>query len=504
MLRTCVFRFSRRLLLTSRAPVSFQDLGVRPELIITLKNIDVHTPHAVQAEALQVALRGEDLRVCAWTGSGKSLLFMLPILQHLAASKVTRSLSSAEPAEFAPEALILVPSHELALQVSALAAHLAAGLPEPPGVACLASDDVEAEVRHATTSGARLAVSTPGAMGRAIRSGLAAISGLQVVAIDEADALLADGGGGESESEAMGEVTALLEAIGCARAHPPQLILTMATLNPAQDAAVRARFPSARRVSHAGVLPPTLRQSFQLIPHGSKQPHLLQLLRDSAADQWLGQGSTMVFCAEEKVARELHTLLANADDAWLRGLSPGLLTEGTPVRQRSRMLNAVREGECGLLVCTDVASRGLDFPQMRHVIMYDLPDDAAKFIHRAGRTARVGREGHVTCLVQSHEVEQYRALHEGEALPGTALHRAGGRAGVAMPDQRASPAKQRGWLALGDLGQAGQSAVAADSRGRSADFASAFDVYTHGEDDDDPRLRGPPPAQTFGRLKDRR
>ena len=140
---------------------------------------------------------------------------------------------------------------------------------------------------------------------------------------------------------------------------------------------------------------------------------------------------------------------------------------------------------------------------MRHVVMLDLPAGVSDFIHRAGRTARVGREGQVTCLVQAHEVSQYRALHEGEALPGTALHRAGGRAGVAMPDERAPPPSQRGWLALGDLGHAERS-FAVDSRGRSGDFVSAVDVYTHGEDDDDPRLRGPPPAQTFGRLKDRR
>ena len=146
--------------------------------------------------------------------------------------------------------------------------------------------------------------------------------------------------------------------------------------------------------------------------------------------------------------------------------------------------------------------------------MYDLPSDVAKFIHRAGRTARVGRDGQVSCLVQSHEVDQYRALHEGEALPGTALHRFSGRAGVAAPADRVKPAEQRGWLALGDLSTAERS-FAVD--GGSSDFASAVHrqtglggvadggaVYTHGEDDD-PRLRGPPPDEPhFGRLKDTR
>ena len=281
-----------------------------------------------------------------------------------------------------------------------------------------------------------------------------------------------------------------------------QYILAMATLSVEQDALIQQRFPHAMRVSHAGVLPPRLRQRFHLIPASeasAKPPYLVDLLRGAADDGWLSGGGAMVFCADAALAADIHALL----EAELPHAAPSLLTEGTAAVTRTGTIAALHAGTSRLLVCTDVASRGLDIPSMRHVVMFDLPSDASKFIHRAGRTARFGRDGQVSCLVQSHELDQYRKcalpleasnpshqstrhaqvlihttcrrflradspplgyrLHEGEALPGTALHKAGGRAGVAMPAERAKPAEQRGWLALGDLSADQASAVTASS-----------------------------------------
>ena len=197
----------------------------------------------------------------------------------------------------------------------------------------------------------------------------------------------------------------------------------------------------------------------------------------------------MIFCTEAPLASHVHELLAERRPT-ARAL---LLLESAPAPERVAAIDAFRRGDARTLVCTDVASRGLDLNtarheyrpesegrhttaatarQVRHVVMFDVPRDIAAFIHRAGRTARVGRDGLMSCLVQPHEVHLYRELHQGEAVPGTALHRSAGRAGVAPAAQRAKSAEQRGWLSRGDLGTAERS-MAVGSPKRSDDFASA-------------------------------
>ena len=96
-----------------------------------------------------------------------------------------------------------------------------------------------------------------------------------------------------------------------------------------------------------------------------------------------------------------------------------------------------------VLLCTDVAARGLDFPDVRHVIMYDFPKDAPTFIHRAGRTARRGAGGLLTCFVAHADMPLYRQIRQGEAQPGTALQQSAGRHGAA-PEPRQSPPRGRG------------------------------------------------------------
>lgn len=188
----------------------------------------------------------------------------------------------------------------------------------------------------------------------------------------------------------------------------------------------------------------------------------------------------------------MHALLAEQCPQ----LAPVLLTEGTPLEARHGAIDALRAGGARLLVCTDVASRGLDFPSVRHVVMYDLPRDVAAFIHRAGRTARVGRDGQMSCLVQPHELNLYKELHQGEAVPGTALHRSAGRAGVAPKAARVPQAEQRGWISRGDLDTAERSMAVAYTRlppplpkaSTSADFADALNERFADEEDAGPAL----------------
>ena len=154
----------------------FSNLPLKSELVQALARMGVHAPNAVQSEALPLALRGNDLTICAWTGSGKTLMFLLPILQRL---------SDLPAGADAPEALVLVPTPELALQVASVAQSLAAPLPEPPTIACVVPEDFTQPDHHPTDQTARLVIATPGALLCRLRDSSLVASALAMVAIDE-------------------------------------------------------------------------------------------------------------------------------------------------------------------------------------------------------------------------------------------------------------------------------------------------------------------------------
>ena len=528
-------------------PFTFLSPSLQPELVRALAQLDIVEPNEIQAEALPIALGGEDLMVCARTGMGKTLIFLLPMLHRLKLEK--------HPPQ-GPEALVLVPTDELAVQVAAVAEKLTAELPEI-GIACMSADDCFSAV---ATS--RLLVGTPRRVLPLVADGRVDPEAIRMVAVDEADALYTGELGEQTEEEinlelytTTGEESSSLDhalkehaanfsreeeinfgawsATGTAgqqseeeeegsekvyaknvsvpadavlsllpsslpSAEPPaasihrrQTILTMATVGAVHDARLRRHFPRAVRVSHAGVMPPSLRQRFHLISmeqQGGKPAQLLKVLKEAAEDDELSGGQAMVFCTEASLAAEVHTFL-NQHAAERGNEGKGecvaeralLLSEATPAAERASTVAAIARGEARLLVCTDVASRGLDFPRMRHVIMYDLPRDVAAFIHRAGRTARQGTAGMMSCLVQAHEVHLMRELHQGESIPGTALHRAAGRAGIAALAERAKKPEQRGWLSKGDLAMAERSMAvgtpkpSGGSSKPSSDFAGLVD-----------------------------
>ena len=155
---------------------------VRPELVDALRLMDVHEANTIQAEALPVALRGDDLMVCAVTGSGKTLMFLLPFLQRLSEGGPPPPASDGPPVR--PEALVLVPTPELATQVLTVAQRLAAALPEPPSIACITG------AGDASPEGARLVVATPDELARRLHDGGVGADRVAMVAIDEADAML--------------------------------------------------------------------------------------------------------------------------------------------------------------------------------------------------------------------------------------------------------------------------------------------------------------------------
>jgi superfamily II DNA/RNA helicase len=288
-----------------------------------------------------------------------------------------------------------------------------------------------------------------------LRKGVIDATQLTALAIDEVDAVLC-GGPFEHRLSSAGE--SLLEALDvptttlCA---PPrrQSLLATAHLTPAHEAALRGRFGAYTRVEQRseggrrpGTLVPSLKQVFHYTS-GSKDEKLLTVLRRARADEWLRDGATLVFCANGATVERLRAVVMEAEKAELSALPPPspppprpllpplpplILHEGLADDERHAALSALRRSAADadveapsraprVLIATSVVARGLDVPGLRHVILYDMPTDIAGYVHCAGRTARGGRPGLVSCLVESHsQAGRFRELHALTRAP--ALH----------------------------------------------------------------------------------
>ena len=261
------------------AKASFADF-VRPELVQTLRRMGCVAPNTMQARALSLGVAGEDVLVSAQTGAGKTLVFLLPLLQRLSMlPKQALAPPAAADALLAPVSLVIVPTPELVAQVAWVAEELTAALPNPFVIGRAAGSHTDAS----TIAAAQLLVTTPEEVVRRKLEGTLSTAALQVVAIDEADSilcgelhgteqlppleaeLLSGEGGCEGRGEGGGDV-------GMA----PQFLLTTATLSDAHEEQLLRRFPAARRVSHTGVLVPTLRQRFHYF-RGCKDGELIKV-----------------------------------------------------------------------------------------------------------------------------------------------------------------------------------------------------------------------------------
>jgi len=318
-----------------------------------------------------------------------------------------------------------VPNRDLARQIADVAQELCSDVDHTPQVACVTGGAKFTPQRVLLREGlVRLLVGTPDRLLYHMKEDSFGFKRLRYLAIDEADAML---DAGTSNSELIGrEVSLLLEAIEAdGRMHTVQKVLTAATLPQVVAARIRERFPSVSSLSHSGVMVPTLQQRFHYV-RGDKDQELIRLLERASHDPWIEEGHTLLFCNGARRAHRIFDLLHVA----FPKLRAVMLHGETPPKQRTSVLEAFRDGDVRLMICTDIAARGLDFPMVRHVINYDFPRDATHFIHRAGRTARGGQPGLLSTLVQPADVLLYRSIRMGDHDPRTLLGQSAGRTGA--------------------------------------------------------------------------
>ncbi len=353
-------------------PVLFPDLALRPELLGALSSLGYEEPTPIQQAAIPVLLEGRDVLGQAATGTGKTAAFALPILQQLGVGARARD----------PMALILVPTRELAMQVSQ-ALHRYGRELGVRVVPIYGGQPIGRQLR-ALEAGADAVVATPGRAVDHLRRGTLRLSGLRMVVLDEADEML-DMGFAE-------DIDAIFAEIPATR----QTVLFSATI-PARIGAIARRYmtePVQIRITDhpaAGVEAPRVRHNAYVVQRAQKAAALGRILDAEAPT------AALVFCRTREAVDNLTETLNG------RGYRAEALHGGMSQEQRDTVMGRLRAGTAELLVATDVAARGLDIEQLSHVANFDVPSSVDSYVHRMGRVGRAGREGVAITLVEPRE-----------------------------------------------------------------------------------------------------
>jgi ATP-dependent RNA helicase RhlE len=341
---------------------SFCALGVSAAVEQALADRGIVEPFTIQSLVLPDAIAGRDILARSPTGSGKTLAFGLTIVERL------------DPAGARPEALVLVPTRELALQVAEEVGSFASAKGLQVGLA-YGGTPVQAQAKR--MRGSHIVVATPGRLQDLIERRLVQLDGVRILVLDEADRMLDMG--------FRPQVERILRSVPRER----QTMLFSATLDGEVGELAHAytedpsRFESARNVENDdGVI----EHDFVSVTPDGKIDTLVELLQ--AED-----GLSLVFVRTKRGADRLAQKLAR------RGVEVVAMHGDMGQSQRERALERFRSGRATTLIATDVAARGLDLEDIGHVINFDPPEDDKGYVHRVGRTGRAGRSGRGSTLV---------------------------------------------------------------------------------------------------------
>jgi ATP-dependent RNA helicase DeaD len=351
---------------------TFEELVVRPETLRAIHRLGWQQPTPIQMESIPVMAAGTDLVGQAETGSGKTGAYGIPIVERVDAG--SRDL----------QALILVPTRELALQVAGDLRSL--GRDRRLSVAALFGGRPLGGQITELRRGPQIAVATPGRLLDHLDRGTVKLGGIAIVILDEADRML-DMGFLPDVSRILGKT-------------PPsrQTALFSATI-PQEIRAIAAQYMrSPAWVRIAAPLPTveTVEQFYLEVAEVDRVKALRRLLRDESIT------SGLIF----RRTRYRVDRLARA----LRDTRPGVLHGGLREGARLAALRAFEERRTRLLIATNVASRGLDLTSVSHVINFDMPEDVDTYIHRVGRTARAGQSGTAITFVSEYDIEMFDQL----------------------------------------------------------------------------------------------
>ena len=362
--------------------MTFSNLGLSAKLLATVAREGYTEPTPVQAQAIPLVLAGRDVLAAAQTGTGKTAAFTLPILELLAKN----ASSSPSPARHPIRALVLTPTRELAMQIDESVTTLGkgtnlrstvvyGGVPQGPQVKAL-------------WGGVEILVATPGRLFDLIGQKAVNLNQVEILVLDEADRMLD-----------MGFIDDVRKAIALLP-RGRQTLLFSATFSDAIRKLAREfqTDPEIVQVAPRNATADNLTQVLYPVDVDRKADLLIHLVKRDGIEQ------VLVFTRTKIGASRLASYLDR------RGVPAIAIHSDRTQGERTRALEAFKQGEVVALVATDVASRGLDIDALPHVVNFDLPFEAQDYIHRIGRTGRAGASGTAISLVAPEEVQALRAI----------------------------------------------------------------------------------------------
>jgi superfamily II DNA/RNA helicase len=339
----------------------FDSLGLSPEVLRAIDEMGYKLPTPIQAQAIPVVLMGRDVLGSAQTGTGKTAGFTLPMLDILSGSRARARM---------PRSLILEPTRELALQVAENFVQY--GKYQKLNHALLIGGESLAEQREALMRGVDVLIATPGRLMDLFERGGLLLTDVRVLVIDEADRMLDMG--------FIPDVEKIVSLLPRTR----QTLFFSATMAPEIRRLADAFLQNPREitVSRPASVATTIVAGLALVAATDKREALRRLIRDEDVQ------NALIFCNRKRDVDVLYKSLKR------HGFSVGALHGDMSQPERFATLSRFRAGEIRLLVCSDVAARGLDIGGLSHVFTFDVPIHAEDYVHRIGRTGRAGLEGH--------------------------------------------------------------------------------------------------------------
>jgi superfamily II DNA/RNA helicase len=364
----------------------FSDFAVKPAIVEALKAVGIEHTFAIQELTLPIALSGADLIGQARTGTGKTLGFGVPMLNRL-------ELPSVKGA--APQALVIAPTRELAVQVAGDLT--TAGKTLGAKVVTIYGGRAYEPQVEALKAGCDVVVGTPGRLLDLSQQGYLKLGFVRCLVLDEADEMLDLG--------FLPDIEKLMAQLPAGR----QTMLFSATM-PGPIVSLARQFlnqPIQIRAESDSQIPATEHvDQFAYRAHAMDKTEVLARILQAE-----GRGLTLIFTRTKRTAQKV------ADDLIERGFAAGAVHGDLGQGAREQALRAFRSGKVDVLVATDVAARGLDIDDVTHVINYQCPEDAMTYVHRIGRTARAGKSGTSVTLVDWDDLAKWKLICDTLKLP---------------------------------------------------------------------------------------
>jgi ATP-dependent RNA helicase RhlE len=365
--------------------MSFESLGLMPELLRAVREQGYEHPTPIQAQAIPLVLEGRDLMGRAQTGTGKTAGFTLPMLQRLAPQANT----SASPARHPIRALILTPTRELAMQVEESVRTYGRHIPLR-STTIFGGVNINPQTK-ALRAGVEILVATPGRLLDHQGQGNLNFSQLEILVLDEADRMLD-----------MGFIRDIQKILALLPTHRQTLLFSATFTDEIKQLASKfLRTPATVQITPQNTAAELVRQVVHPVDRERKRALLSHLIQSRGLEQ------VLVFTRTKHGANRLSEQLDKD------GINAMAIHGNKSQPQRIKALEEFKKGSVRVLVATDIAARGLDIDQLPHVVNFELPQVPEDYIHRIGRTGRAGSEGEALSLVC---VDEHRLLKDIEKL----------------------------------------------------------------------------------------